>query len=33
MRTGEQVKLTPAEAQEYITNALAAGNGPVILEK
>ena len=33
MRTGEQVKLTPAEAQEYIINALAAGNGPVILEK
>ena len=33
MRTGEQVKLTPAEAQEYITNALAAGNVPVILEK
>ena len=33
MRTGEQVKLTPAEAQEYITNALAAGDGPVILEK
>ena len=33
MRTGEQVKLTPAEAQEYIANALAAGDGPVILEK
>ena len=33
MRTGEQVKLTPAEAVEYILSALAAGNGPVILEK
>ena len=33
MRTGEQVKLTPAEAQEYITNTLAAGNVSVILEK
>ena len=33
MLSGEQVKLTPAEAGAYIKNALAANNGPVILEK
>ena len=33
MATGEQVKLAPAEAASYIKNALAANNGPVILEK
>ena len=33
MVSGEQVKLTPAEAGAYIKNALAANNGPVILEK
>ncbi len=33
MRTGEQVKLTAEEAAEYIRNALAANNGPIILEK
>ena len=32
MGTGEQVKLTPAEAAEYIRAALTANNGPVILE-
>ena len=33
MLTGEQVKLSPAEAAAYIRDALAANNGPVILEK
>ena len=33
MLTGEQVKLPVAEAAAYIKNALAANNGPVILEK
>ena len=33
MMTGEQVKLAPAEAAAYIKEALAANNGPVILEK
>ena len=33
MQSGEQVKLTPAEAAAYIRNTLAANNGPVILEK
>ena len=33
MLTGEQVKLTPAEAAEHIKAALSANNGPVILEK
>ncbi len=33
MRTGEQVKLTAQEAAEYIRSALAASNGPIILEK
>ena len=33
MATGEQVKLSPADAGAYIKNALAANNGPVILEK
>ena len=33
MVSGEQVKLSPAEAGAYIKNALAANNGPVILEK
>ena len=33
MLTGEQVKLSPAEAADYIRDALAANNGPVILEK
>ena len=33
MVTGEQVKLDPAEAAAFIKDALAAGNGPVILEK
>ena len=33
MRTGEQVKLTPAEAAEHIKKALDAGNCAVILEK
>ena len=32
MLTGEQVKLTPAEAAAFIKNALAANDGPVILE-
>ncbi len=32
MRTGEQVKLSPAEAAEYIRDALNAGECPVILE-
>ena len=33
MRTGEQVKLTPAEAAAHIKNSLDAGNCAVILEK
>ena len=33
MKTGEQVKLTAAEAAAYIKAALSANNGPVILEK
>ena len=33
MLSGEQVKLTPADAAVFIKNALAANNGPVILEK
>ena len=33
MVTGEQVKLTPTDAAAFIKNALAANNGPVILEK
>ena len=33
MLSGEQVKLTPAEAGAYIKNALAANNVPVILEQ
>ena len=32
MLSGEQVKLTPADAAVFIKNALAANNGPVILE-
>ena len=32
MISGEQVKLSPADAGIYIKNALAANNGPVILE-
>ena len=32
MATGEQVKLTAAEAAEYIKAALSANNGPIILE-
>ena len=33
MRSGEQVTLTPAEAARHIKAALAANDGPVILEK
>ena len=33
MQSGEQVKLTPAEAAAYIANALAATDCAVILEK
>ena len=33
MATGEQVKLSPAEAAAYIRSALDANNGPIILEK
>ena len=33
MKTGEQVKLTAAEAAVHIKAALSANNGPVILEK
>ena len=33
MRSGEQVKLTPADAAAYIQNSLDAGNCAVILEK
>ncbi len=32
MRSGEQVKLTPAEAAEHIAKGLADNNGPLILE-
>ncbi len=32
MQSGEQVKLAPAEAAEYIQAALTANNGPIILE-
>ena len=33
MLTGEQVKLTPEDAAAYITAALSANNGALILEK
>lgn len=33
MATGEQVKLAPAAAAQFIKDALAANNGPIILEK
>ena len=33
MKTGEQSKLTPAQAADYICKELAENNGPVILEK
>ena len=33
MKTGEQVKLTPAEAAAYIKAAVDSGNCAVILEK
>jgi len=33
MKTGEQTKLTPQQAGEYIRKELAENNGPVILEK
>ena len=33
MVTGEQVTVTPAEAAAHIKAALAANDGPVILEK
>ena len=33
MVSGEQVKLSPADAGAYIKTALAANNGPIILEK
>jgi histidyl-tRNA synthetase len=33
MVTGQQVKLSPAEAAAYIRQALDANNGPLILEK
>ena len=33
MVTGEQVKLSPADAAAYIRTALDANNGPIILEK
>ena len=33
MVTGEQVKLSPADAAAHIRGALAANNGPIILEK
>jgi len=33
MKTGEQSKLTPQQAAEYIRKELAENNGPVILEK
>jgi len=33
MRTGEQITVSPAEAAAHIQTGLAAGNGPIILEK
>ena len=33
MRTGEQITVSPVEAGVLIKAALAANNGPVILEK
>ena len=33
MKTGEQTKLTPQQAGEYIRKELAENSGPVILEK
>ena len=33
MQSGEQVKLSPADAAQYIKDALSASNGPIILEK
>ena len=33
MATGEQLKLTPADAAAHIKNGLAAGSGPILLEK
>ena len=33
MATGQQVTVTPGEAAAYIQQALAEGNGPIILEK
>ena len=33
MQSGEQVKLSPADAAQYIKAALGANNGPIILEK
>ena len=33
MQSGEQVKLSPADAAQYIKAALSANNGPIILEK
>ena len=33
MVTGEQVKLTPADAAAHIASGLSANNGPIILEK
>ncbi len=33
MRTGEQITVSPAEAAAHIQAGLAAGNGPIILEK
>ena len=33
MLSGEQVKLSPVDAAAFIQNALAANNGPIILEK
>ena len=33
MRTGEQITVTPDEAAAYILRGLAAGSGPIILEK
>jgi histidyl-tRNA synthetase len=33
MQSGEQVKFSPADAAQYIKDALSANNGPIILEK
>ena len=33
MRSGQQVTLTAEEAAAHICSGLAAGNGPIILEK